>query len=125
MGLEISRTLISAKLEGQKQAIQERLNDSDSAEVIAKFRDRLLDADTVEMIRSLEANAAYSYFRACRSVPVLWPKADLQRIPEHWRTVGRQSPLSGGPRLAITPVHAILNYCFASSNQRPDWHWPP
>lgn len=43
-----------------------------------------------------------------------WPKADLQKIPEHWRFVGsRQSPLSGGPRLAVTPVHAILNYCFA------------
>src|SRR5262249_1751552 len=34
--------------------------------------------------------------------------------PSHWLTVGnRQSPLSGGPRLAITPVHAVLNYCFA------------
>ena len=30
------------------------------------------------------------------------------------RFVGsRQSPLSGGPRLAVTPAHAILNYCFA------------
>ena len=114
VGLEISRTLIDAKLEGQEQVIQERLNDSDSTQAIAKFRDRLPGADTVEMIRSLEANAAYSYFGACRNIPVLWPKADLQRIPEHWRTVGsRQSPLSGGPRLAITPVHAILNYCFA------------
>jgi hypothetical protein len=45
---------------------------------------------------------------------VLWPTADLQRIPDHWRTVAsRHSPLSGGPRLALTPVHAILNYCFA------------
>jgi hypothetical protein len=45
---------------------------------------------------------------------VTWPKADLRRIPEHWRTVGsRQSPLTGGPRLAVTPAHAILNYCFA------------
>ena len=25
----------------------------------------------------------------------------------------RHSPLSGGPRLAVNPVHAILNYCFA------------
>lgn len=34
--------------------------------------------------------------------------------PAHWLTVGnRRSPLSGGPRLAVTPVHAILNYCFA------------
>jgi hypothetical protein len=45
---------------------------------------------------------------------VAWPKADLQIIPAHWRFVGsRQSPLTGGPRLAVTPVHAILNYCFA------------
>ena len=94
--------------------MRERLNDSASAQVIAKFRDRLPYAETVEMIRSLEANAAYSYFSACRNIPVLWPKADLQRTPQHWCTVGsRQSPLSGGPRLAITPVHAILNYCFA------------
>jgi CRISPR associated protein, Cas1 family len=45
---------------------------------------------------------------------VAWPKADLKQIPAHWRLVGsRQSPLTGGPRLAVTPVHAILNYCFA------------
>lgn len=44
----------------------------------------------------------------------MWPKADLKKIPEHWRFAGsRQSPLSGGPRLAVTPVHAVLNYCFA------------
>lgn len=114
VGFEISRALIYAKLEGQEQVIRERLNDSTSAQAIAKFRDRLAATDTVEMVRSLEANAAYAYFGACRNIPVLWPKADLPRIPEHWRTVGsRQSPLSGGPRLAVTPVHAILNYCFA------------
>lgn len=66
------------------------------------------------MIRRLEAHAAVSYFGAWRTIPVLWPTADLRRIPSHLNTVGtRQSPLSGGPRLAITPVHAILNYCFA------------
>jgi hypothetical protein len=33
---------------------------------------------------------------------------------KHWRSVGiRQSPLTGGPRPAVTPAHAILNYCFA------------
>jgi hypothetical protein len=45
---------------------------------------------------------------------VTWPKADLRQIPDHWRSIGsRQSPLTGGPRLAVTPVHAILNYVFA------------
>jgi hypothetical protein len=62
----------------------------------------------------VEANAAACYFREWRYIHVTWPKADLPKIPDHWRFAGsRQSPLTGGPRLAITPVHAILNYCFA------------
>ena len=66
------------------------------------------------MIRNLEANAAAAYFSEWRNLPVAWPRADLQRIPEHWRFVGsRQSPLTGSPRLAVTPTHAVLNYCFA------------
>jgi CRISPR-associated endonuclease Cas1 len=114
VGLEISRTLIDAKLEGQERLARDLLNNSAAAQVIATLRERLPVADTPEVIRNFEAQAAVGYFAAWRNVPVLWPKADLRRIPEHWRTVGnRQSPLSGGPRLAITPVHAILNYCFA------------
>jgi|CZKR01.1.fsa_nt_gi CRISPR-associated endonuclease Cas1 len=114
VGLEISRTLIDAKLQGQERLVRERLKDLATAQAIAALRERLPAADTPEVIRNLEAQAAVAYFAAWRNVQVLWPKADLRRIPEHWRTVGnRQSPLSGGPRLAITPVHAILNYCFA------------
>jgi CRISPR-associated endonuclease Cas1 len=114
VGLEISRALIDAKLDGQERLVRERLNDSATAQVIAALRDRLPAAETAEVIRNLEARAAVAYFAAWRNVTVLWPKADLRRVPEHWRTVGnRQSPLSGGPRLAITPVHAILNYAFA------------
>jgi CRISPR/Cas system-associated endonuclease Cas1 len=112
--LEISRTLIDAKLEGQERLVRERLNDSAIAQAIADFRNKLPVADTFEAIRTLEAHAAISYFGAWRDTPTLWPKADLRRIPTHWHTVGnRQSPLSGGPRLAVTPAHAILNYCFA------------
>lgn len=114
VGLEISRALIDAKLEGQERVTRERLNDPATAQVIATFGEKLSGADTVEMVRMLEAHAAVSYFGAWRNMPVLWPKADLRRIPDHWRTVGtRHSPLSGGPRLAVTPVNAILNYCFA------------
>ena len=114
VGLEISRTLINAKLEGQERVARERLNNPAAADEIATLRERLAAADTVEMIRMLEAHAAVSYFSGWRDIPVLWPKADLRRVPDHWRTVGsRRSPLSGGPRLAVTPVHAILNYCFA------------
>jgi CRISPR-associated endonuclease Cas1 len=114
VGLEISRKLIHAKLEGQERSVRDGPQDSVTAQQISAFRRKLACAGSPEAIRLIEAHAAVAYFAAWRNIPVMWPKADLPRIPEHWRTVGnRHSPLSGGPRLAITPVHAILNYCFA------------
>ncbi len=114
VGLQISRALIEAKLTAQEQVVHEHLNDATTAQEIAIDRGRLAGAETFDILRGIEAHAAARYFAAWRDIPVLWPKADLTRIPDHWRTVGsRQSPLSGGPRLAVTPVHAILNYCFA------------
>jgi CRISPR-associated endonuclease Cas1 len=114
VGLEICRTLIIAKIQGEENVLRKELNCPATADTIARFRSRISSADSFDLIRNLEANAAALYFREWRELPVSWPKADLQRIPEHWRFVGsRQSPLSGGPRLAVTPVHAILNYVFA------------
>lgn len=114
VGLEISRALIDAKLKGQQQLVRDRLNDSVTAQLISSFREKLSDTESFDALRRIEAQAALCYFNAWRDTPVLWPKADLPRIPNHWRTAGsRHSPLSGGPRLAVTPVHAILNYCFA------------
>ena len=114
MGLEICRRLIEAKLQGQEKVLREHLNRQATADTIARFRNQLSSTESFDAIRNLEANAAASYFREWRDLPVTWPKADLQKIPAHWRFVGsRQSPLTGGPRLAVTPVHAILNYCFA------------
>jgi CRISPR-associated endonuclease Cas1 len=113
VGLEIARTLIDAKLSGEERVLREQLN-SPAADVISGFRQKLASAGTFDAIRSTEANAAATYFREWRFLPIMWPKADGRRIPDHWRFAGsRQSPLSGGPRLAVTPVHAILNYSFA------------
>ncbi len=114
VGLEICVRLIDAKLQGQEQVLRERLDCRATADAITRFRNKLDSAETFDALPILEANAAGSYFREWRNISVSWPKADLQKIPDHWKFVGsRQSPLSGGPRLAVTPVHAILNYCFA------------
>ena len=115
VGLEISRTLIDAKLIGQERVIREQLKDGATADVIARLRlSDLPEADNFERIRTTESHAAVAYFSVLRDVPVMWPKADLRKIPEHWLKVGpRQSPLSGGPRLSVTPVHSIINYCAA------------
>ncbi len=42
-----------------------------------------------------------------------FPKSDLPRVPDHWRSFGaRVSPLTGSPRLAANPANAILNYLY-------------
>jgi hypothetical protein len=47
-------------------------------------------------------------------MPVNFPKNDLKRVPQHWRSFGaRVSPLTGSPRLAANPPNAILNYLYS------------
>jgi CRISPR/Cas system-associated endonuclease Cas1 len=114
VGLEICKTIIDSKLEGQERLSRGALANTGASGEIAALRYRIATADTFDALRVLEAHAAVAYFAAWRNIPVQWPKADLPRIPDHWHTVGsRHSPLSGGPRLAVTPVHAILNFCLA------------
>jgi CRISPR-associated endonuclease Cas1 len=112
--LEISRELIRAKLEGQERVVREQLKDPSASELIARFRERLADAESLDTIRYLEAQAAAVYWSAWSEVPVLFPRLDAKRVPDHWLRFGtRHSPLTGQPRLAVNPPNAILNYCFA------------
>lgn len=112
--LMISKELISAKLRGQENLVRDKLNNSANAELIYGFRARLRDAEDLDRVRLLEAHAAVAHWNAWRDVRILWAKSDVRRIPAHWRTFGtRASPLTGGPRLAVNPPNAILNYCFA------------
>lgn len=114
IAVEIARELIGQKLAGQEQIAHERLNVQTVAEAIAQARANLDAADTIEAIRSLEAQGAAAYWSAWRSVPVTFPERDLQRVPDHWCSFGtRQSPLTGSPRLAANPANAILNYLYA------------
>jgi hypothetical protein len=65
-------------------------------------------------MRVLEARAALAYWGCWRRLPVMFPKADAPRVPEHWRTHGtRISPLTASPRLSVNPSNAILNYLYA------------
>lgn len=71
-------------------------------------------AKTIPAIPLLEAQAALAYWSVWRAVPVMYPKNDLRRVPDHWRTFGtRVSPLTGSPRLAVNPPNAMLNYLYA------------
>ena len=109
--LHIARELISAKLTGQEVVIREKLCKSDAADSIAILRNRVAVAVDLSAVRGMESRAAAEYWDAWRELPVLFPRKDSARVPKHWLSFGtRHSPLTGGPRLAINPANALLNY---------------
>ena len=112
--LRISRELISQKLAAQERVARHKLLDSRTADAIARFRSELPTADSITTIRLIESQAARVYWSAFSTLPINFPKNDLKRVPEHWRSFGaRVSPLTGSPRLAANPPNAILNYLYA------------
>jgi len=112
--LQIARELISKKLEGQEKLASGILNNATAAESIARVREAIPRAETIDAIRVLESRGAYAYWGAWNNLPINFPKADLRRVPDHWRTFrNRVSPLTGSPRLAANPLNAMLNYLYA------------
>ncbi len=112
--LESAKELIAVKLAGQETLVRDKLKDSTTADVIARFRERLSAAEKLDAISLLEAHAAVSYWSAWNTLPINFPRQDMKRVPEHWRTFGtRKSSLTSSSRLAVTPPNAILNYCYA------------
>jgi CRISPR-associated protein Cas1 len=112
--LHITRELISRKLAGQEQVARDTLLDSTTADIITKFRAEVPTSDSVTTIRLIESQAARAYWSAWSALPINFPKNQLRRVPEHWRSFGaRVSPLTRSPRLAANPPNAILNYLYA------------
>jgi len=112
--LEIMRELMRAKLDGQQELVRNKLGNSTAADLIARLRESLSTAESLEVVAKLESYAASTYWAAWSDVQINFPRQDVARIPQHWRTFGsRKSLLSGSQRLATNPPNAILNYCYA------------
>jgi CRISPR-associated endonuclease Cas1 len=112
--LRITRELVKQKLSGQALVARNKLLDTTTADTIAKFSLELVTAESIPSIRLVEAQAASAYWAAWRSLPINFPKRDLPKVPEHWRSFGtRISPLTRSPRLAVTPGCAMMNYAYA------------
>lgn len=119
LGLELTRALLVAKLDGQADVMRGVFGDDDTADSILTLRDELAESSSYDELRGLEASAAACYFNAWGgsplSVPTFIPK-DRSRVPDHWlRFDGRRSVLhaNNGNQKAERPVNAILNYLFA------------
>ena len=112
--LRIARELIHRKIAAQEQVARVKLLDISTADTIAGFGAELPSADSISTIRLIESQAARAYWSAWSTLPITYPKNDLSRIPDHWRSFGaRVSPLTGSPRLAANPPNAILNYLYS------------
>jgi len=112
--LEIMRELMRAKLEGQQQLVRTKLANATAADIIAKLEESLSTAENLGTVARLEAQAASAYWSAWNELKINFPRQDVTRVPEHWRTFGtRKSLITGSPRLAANPPNAILNYCYA------------
>jgi CRISPR-associated endonuclease Cas1 len=112
--VRIARELVRQKIIGQANVARYKLLDIVTADAVDGFATGLPRAETIPAIRMIEAQAASKYFSAWRTLPINFPKKELPKIPEHWRTFGtRISPLTGSPRLAVTPACAMMNYLYA------------
>jgi len=113
-GLEIVRSLVASKLQGQLRVVSGLLGDAKATAVIEAALEDLEGAQSLGEVLSAEAISASAYWPAWVDVPVRFAKADLATIPSRWLMVGqRSSPLSESARSAVAPAHAILNYCYA------------
>jgi CRISPR-associated endonuclease Cas1 len=113
-GVLITRELVGQKLLGQERVAREKLLAPEIANVISDARASVPILNTKPAFLALESRAANAYWSAWRNLPVQFPKADLPRVPDHWRTFGpRISPLTRSPRLAVNPANAVLNFLYA------------
>ncbi len=112
VGLDITRSLLRHKIGGQARVAASL--DADVADVIGSHIGQLDDAPTQNQLRLVEASAAAAYWGLWADIPIRFASKHEGRVPEHWKTVGpRRSPVSGSPRRAANPVHAIFNYLYA------------
>ena len=114
VALRISRELVNRKLVGQERVAMHQLGNESVALSIREIRLDLAEAFSIDSIRLVESRAAKAYWSAWRNLPINFPRKDLTRVPDHWRTFSsRISPLTGSPRSATNPANAILNYLYA------------
>lgn len=110
-GLAIARDLLSRKLSGQAQVARDLLGGAVAVATIEKLRPKLDLVESPDELMIVEAAAAAAYWEAWSDIGIRWVRVDESRVPDHWRLAGpRSSPLTGNPRLAATPAHALLNY---------------
>lgn len=113
-GVMVSRKLLTAKLTGQLEVLRRLRNSATAQREVEHALQALKHGQDIAVLRYAESRAAAAYWTAWRDVEVRFVGRDASRVPAHWRSVGaRRSVLTDGPRKAVAPFHALLNYAYA------------
>jgi CRISPR-associated endonuclease Cas1 len=117
VGLEITRALLTAKIEGQAAVLADILQNENAASMVAELTMRLRTGKSLPECRDIESQAANVYFGAwAGTVQCRFATKDRAKIPGHWTYFAvRRSPLLKGrsPSSAADPINALLNYAYA------------
>jgi CRISPR-associated endonuclease Cas1 len=112
--LKIAKELIGRKLNGQASLVRDMLSDSATADAIDRFQTELPIAESMEIVRLIESQAARLYWQTWSEIPINWLRKDEGGVPQHWRQFdSRISPLTRSPRLATNPANALLNLLYS------------
>lgn len=113
-GVEIARTILGQKLDGQRRVLEQLNPGDDLAAAFADAQAWLASAATVNELTMAERDAALAYWSAWAPVQIRFRRSDIAKLPDHWHRFGRRgSPLTDAPRLAVNPINALLNYLYA------------
>ena len=114
VGVHIARELIRKKILAQAHVATKKLLNQRAGHEISRCDTLLEHATNYEEIRTIESQAAATYWATWKNLPIRFPLRDLLRVPRHWQSFDtRKSEISGSPRTATNPVNAVLNYLYS------------
>ncbi len=113
LGCDITREILVRKIDGQIRLLERLPGGAEACEQVETALAALDGAGDPESLRALEARAALAYWTAWEGTLIEFVRADITKVPEHWRCFTRRgSGLAGNPRLATDPANAMLNYLY-------------
>ena len=112
--MDMGADLLAQKIRGQAAALTRLAGTEAVVQALLHCVELLPRCSTVVELRTVEARAAASFWEALSVLPMRFVPSDQPKVPVAWRSVGkRSSALTGSPRGASTPAHAIWNFAYS------------
>jgi CRISPR-associated endonuclease Cas1 len=111
LGAEITRNLLSAKVQGQIGVMKTLGADIDP---LNSAYQAIQECENPIDMMGFEGQASLAYWNAWKNVKLIFAKKDQKSIPGHWGIFRKRvSDLGNRPRKATSPANAMLNYLYA------------